>query len=291
MLYPPYYYLLLSPLFPQSQVRLSQKAPILPASLRRNLNFCTNSFLKKSEISRFEQVKIKIRRCIQSNNINLSRSPLADTFATMNYNENCVIESSSSTEVGTSPPGAEMLYPHTFGQGDSQYSSSILANIPSLPGMMSQQLAPTLYHNNASAASAASTSSAEGMVPVGLLAYWQQQALRLQQQVQNSKQKGRGRNKRNHHQNATDLSNKTAVRLVTRNQIWPKHKLLNIKGNFKQYDPTKLHAFPKFMMRQVSVRDGDEARYYEDEVLPEVSATLSICRNNTVKEMKKAFKG
>lgn len=213
----------------------------------------------------------------------------------MNYNENCVTESLSSTADDTSPSGAEMLYTHTFGQGDgSQYSSSILANIPSLPGMMSQQLAPrsTLYHNNVSAASAAaSTSSAEGMVPVALVAYWQQQALRLQQQVQNIKQKGRGRNKRNHHQNATDLSNSLAVRLVTRNQIWPKHKLLNIKGNFKQYDPTKPHPFAKFMMRQVSVRDGDEARYYEEEVLPEVSATLSICRNNTVKALKKAFKG
>ncbi len=210
--------------------------------------------------------------------------------ATMSvFNEQCVAQNSTGCEDGTGIYIPPMMGLTPLGQKlepQNQNSSSFLGGYDSNGGVMSHPLAPTLYQNNVGAAS----TSAEAMVPVGVLHHWQQETFRLKQQLKNGKQKGRGRNQRIHLQNLDDLSNSTAVRLVTRNNVWPKHKFLNIKGDFKHYDTDNPHPFAKYMMRHVTVPCGSVANeYYEDEVLPEVSACLGQTRNNTVKALKAAF--
>lgn len=198
------------------------------------------------------------------------------------FNQQCVALNSEDGTCMHIPP---MMGLTPVGQKlePNQNSSSFLGGYDSNGGV---PLLPTSYQNNVGAAS----TSAEAMVPVGVLLQYQQETFRLRQQLKNGKQKGRGRNKRIHLQNLDDLSNSTAVRRVTRNHVWPKHKFLNIKGNFKHYDTDDPHPFAKYMMRHVTVPGGSSvATYYEDEVLPEVSACLGQTRNNTVKGLKAAF--
>jgi len=200
------------------------------------------------------------------------------------FNQQCVALNSTGCEDGTSMYIPPMMGLTPVGQKlePNQNSSSFLGGYDSNGGV---PLPPTSYQNNVGAAS----TSAEAMVPVGVLLQYQQETFRLRQQLK-GKQKGRGRNKRIHLQNLDDLSNSTAVRMVTRNHVWPKHKFLNIKGNFKHYDTDDPHPFAKYMMRHVTVPGGSSvAKYYEDEVLPEVSACLGQTRNNTVKALKAAF--
>jgi hypothetical protein len=102
----------------------------------------------------------------------------------------------------------------------NQNSSSFLGGYDSNGGV---PLPPTSYQNNVGAAS----TSAEAMVPVGVLLQYQQETFRLRQQLK-GKQKGRGRNKRIHLQNLDDLSNSQIQQL----SAWSPETMFGLNTSF-----------------------------------------------------------
>lgn len=105
---------------------------------------------------------------------------------------------------------------------------------------------------------------------------------------------GLGKNTQTHFLTAAaNQTNKTALHNWVRKTLWPHYKILFFKGRWTSYDKQTPHPFAVKVMTAIRMPRsfvGYEREYYEQFVLPTVSAKLSNLRGNFVTACKNTFR-